>query len=266
MNETRNRILLFLFPLLLMAGCGHRETAPNIVLVTLDTTRPDYLGCYGNDWVETPTLDRVASEGVLFEDAVCQIPTTLSSHTAILTSLYPRTSGVRSGVVIVPDEVTTLAEHLKTQGYQTAAFVAAAVLEKKYNLDQGLKKKTFTMTAPSIRLKDRLPRLTKRFSNGWRERMTPKSPPSFGSTTTTRTAPIPPRKNGSKNILPTTKVPSMAPPIRSPDSSLPEGRSPTPPILNIFEASMRARLANSTRRSVNFWRSCGRNFPPKIPS
>ncbi|MCA9443933.1 MAG: sulfatase [Candidatus Omnitrophica bacterium] len=137
MNETRNRILLFLFPLLLMAGCGHRETAPNIVLVTLDTTRPDYLGCYGNDWVETPTLDRVASEGVLFEDAVCQIPTTLSSHTAILTSLYPRTSGVRSGVVIVPDEVTTLAEHLKTQGYQTAAFVAAAVLEKKYNLDQG---------------------------------------------------------------------------------------------------------------------------------
>jgi len=131
------RTLAWLIPILFALGCDRREPPPNIVLVTLDTTRPDYLGCYGNDWIETPNFDRVASEGALFEDAVCQIPTTLSSHTAILTSLYPRTNGVRSGVAIVPSEITTLPEHLKSLGYQTAAFVAAAVLEKKYHLDQG---------------------------------------------------------------------------------------------------------------------------------
>ncbi len=123
--------------ILLSLGCSQKEPPPNIVLITLDTTRPDYLGCYGNETVATPNIDRVASSGVLFEEAVCQIPTTLSSHTAILTSLYPRTSGVRSGVVVAPDDLKTLPEHLKEQGYQTAAFIAAIVLEKKYNLDQG---------------------------------------------------------------------------------------------------------------------------------
>lgn len=125
--------LLILFAL----GCGRPEQPPHLVLLTLDTTRADYLGCYGSSWVETPVFDRIAAEGVRFDDAVCQIPTTLSSHTAILTSKYPRTSGVRSGSVVVPDEVVTLAEHLKSQGYQTAAFLGAVVLEKKYNLHQG---------------------------------------------------------------------------------------------------------------------------------
>jgi arylsulfatase A-like enzyme len=128
--------LLFLVSTLL-AGCGQKEQAPNIVLITLDTVRSDYLGCYGSSWVKTPNLDAFAEKGVLFNEATCLIPATLTSHTSLLTSLYPRKSGVRFGSFVVPEEVTTLAERLSDQGYQTAAFLSAAVLEKKYGLNQG---------------------------------------------------------------------------------------------------------------------------------
>lgn len=121
----------------LLAGCGKKSPPPNLVLVTLDTPRADFLGCYGNEWVETPNLDAFAAGGARFDQVTCQIPATLTSHTCILSSLYPKTSGVRFGSFLVPDEVTTLPEVLKENGYQTAAFISAVVLEKKYNLDQG---------------------------------------------------------------------------------------------------------------------------------
>ena len=136
MSGFRN-LLIATLPLgVLLSGCG-KESSPHVVLVTLDTLRADFLGCYGNDWVETPNLDAFAAGGARFEQATCQIPATLTSHTCILSSLYPRTSGVRFGSFLVPDELTTLPEILKGEGYQTAAFVSALVLEKKYNLDQG---------------------------------------------------------------------------------------------------------------------------------
>jgi arylsulfatase A-like enzyme len=135
--RRRRGFSLAVIPLfLLLVGCG-REKSPNVVLITLDTLRADFLGCYGSTWVETPNLDAFAAGGARFEQATCQIPATLTSHTCILSSLYPRTSGVRFGSFLVPDEVTTLPEVLREKGYQTAAFVSAIVLEKKYNLDQG---------------------------------------------------------------------------------------------------------------------------------
>lgn len=136
MCKQRLRFCFLMLAFVFLAGCA-REKAPNVVLITLDTLRADFLGCYGSGWVETPNLDALAATGVRFENATCQIPATLTSHTCILTSLYPRTSGVRFGSLLVPDEVTTLPEILKDRGYQTAAFVSAVVLEKKYNLDQG---------------------------------------------------------------------------------------------------------------------------------
>ena len=110
---------------------------PSLLLVTMDTTRPDHLQPYGSD-VETPTLAALASEGVVFEQAYSVAPITLPAHTAIHTGLYPPQSGVRNnGTHYVPAEVTTLAERLRARGWRTAAFVSASVLERRYGLDQG---------------------------------------------------------------------------------------------------------------------------------
>ncbi|MEM1180015.1 MAG: tetratricopeptide repeat protein [Acidobacteriota bacterium] len=110
----------------------------SVLLVTLDTTRPDRLEPYGAENVETPVMRRLASRGILFERAWAVAPITLVSHTSILSGLYPFEHGVRNnGMQYVPETVTTLAERLLDEGYRTSAFVSAAVLEKRYGLDQG---------------------------------------------------------------------------------------------------------------------------------
>ena len=110
----------------------------SVVLVTVDTTRADHLQPYGAKDVRTPTLEKLAREGVLFERAYAVAPITLPAHTSLLTGLYPPQHGVRNnGMHYVPPEVVTLAEHLSPHGYRTAAFVSAAVLDKRYGLDQG---------------------------------------------------------------------------------------------------------------------------------
>ncbi len=77
---------------------GGRSFAPkplNIVLVTADTLRADKLGCYGNETVETPNLDRLAASGVLFENASTSTPVTLPAHATLFTGTYPIFHGVR---------------------------------------------------------------------------------------------------------------------------------------------------------------------------
>jgi glucan phosphoethanolaminetransferase (alkaline phosphatase superfamily) len=76
--------------------CGAVEPRDlNILLITLDTTRADHIGCYGYRGVETPCIDRVAGEGFLFRNATAQAPLTLPSHSSILTGTYPVFNGVR---------------------------------------------------------------------------------------------------------------------------------------------------------------------------
>ncbi|MBN2327705.1 MAG: sulfatase [Candidatus Omnitrophica bacterium] len=132
------RFIGFVFVLSLwLHGCSHRAERPNIILLTLDTLRSDALGCYGNAKVKTPHLDRLAREGVLFEDAVCQIPATLTSHTAIMTGRNPKTTGVRFRTARVSPFEETLAERLNDYGYQTAAFISSYVLSPDFGLNQG---------------------------------------------------------------------------------------------------------------------------------
>ncbi|MFH0981957.1 MAG: sulfatase [Planctomycetota bacterium] len=113
-------------------------TGFNVLLITLDTTRPDHLGCYGYKAIETPAIDSLLDHGVRFDDAVASAPLTLPSHASLFTGLHPPTLGVRdNGSYRLGPEYTTLAEVLRNQGYETAAFVAAFILDRRYGLDQG---------------------------------------------------------------------------------------------------------------------------------
>jgi choline-sulfatase len=111
---------------------------PNILLITLDTTRADHIGAYGYGYARTPRIDRLAREGVMFERAITAAPITLPSHVSLLTGLYPFTHGVRNnGNFSLPASLPTLATALHDNGYQTAAFVSAFVLDRRYGLDRG---------------------------------------------------------------------------------------------------------------------------------
>ncbi|MDB5334925.1 MAG: tetratricopeptide repeat protein [Planctomycetaceae bacterium] len=112
----------------------------NVLLITLDTTRADRLGCYGYSLAKTPVLDRLAQQGVLFERAYAPVPLTLPSHASMLTGLYPPEHGLRNnGQAALPQGLLTLATELQAAGYETGAFVAAFVLDHKFGLQRGFK-------------------------------------------------------------------------------------------------------------------------------
>jgi arylsulfatase A-like enzyme/Tfp pilus assembly protein PilF len=122
---------------LLAAGCAD-SSRPNLLLVTMDTTRADHLGVYGYGRDTSPTIDALAGEGVLFQRAFSHAPITLPSHTSMLTGAFPIAHGVRdNGRFVVSDDLETLPEMLAGHGYATAAFVSAFVLDSRFGLDQG---------------------------------------------------------------------------------------------------------------------------------
>ncbi len=84
--------------------------APSILLISLDTTRADHLGCYGSPAASTPNLDRWAREGVVFDAALTPVPVTLPAHASLLTGLLPHHHGVRdNGLYRLPEGPETLA-------------------------------------------------------------------------------------------------------------------------------------------------------------
>jgi len=110
----------------------------NVLVLTLDTTRADRLGCYGCDRAETPALDALAAGGLRIGDAVTPVPITLPSHATIFTGVEPPRHGARHNAEFtLGDEQTTLAEVLGAEGYATAAFISAFVLDARFGLDQG---------------------------------------------------------------------------------------------------------------------------------
>lgn len=120
------------------AGTIKRDPNLNVLLVTLDTTRADRLGCYGYRRGRTPNLDALAAAGVLFRNAYAQVPLTLPSHATIMTGLTPLAHGVHNnGSYVLALERTTLAEMLKARGFRTAAFTASFSVDSRFGLDQG---------------------------------------------------------------------------------------------------------------------------------
>ena len=111
---------------------------PDLLLITIDTLRADSLGFTGNRGVETPVLDRLAGQGLVFENAYAHNVVTLPSHANILTGLLPYQHGVRdnSGFRLDPG-TETLASILKAKGFATAAFVGAFPLDSRFGLSRG---------------------------------------------------------------------------------------------------------------------------------
>lgn len=111
---------------------------PNIVLITLDTTRADHLPLYGYDRVRTPRLLQLARRGLVFEQCVTASPFTLPSHCSIMTGLYPTYHGVRiNGNTALAEKQETMAEVLARRGYDCGAFIGAFVLDGRWGLKQG---------------------------------------------------------------------------------------------------------------------------------
>ena len=110
----------------------------NILLVTLDTTRADHLGCYGYPMIQTPNIDGLAAEGILFQNATSQCPLTLPSHSSIFTGTYPSFHGVKdNGGFYLDEDQVTLAEVVRQAGWATSAFIGAFVLDSRWGISQG---------------------------------------------------------------------------------------------------------------------------------
>jgi arylsulfatase A-like enzyme/tetratricopeptide (TPR) repeat protein len=110
----------------------------DVVLLTLDTTRADHLGCYGSRDAATPRLDALAKSGVRFLSAYSPVPLTCPAHASVLTGLIPRHHGVHdNGSFVLGESPTTLAEVFVDAGYRTGAFVSAFVLDRRFGLARG---------------------------------------------------------------------------------------------------------------------------------
>lgn len=110
----------------------------NVLLITIDTLRADYLSCYESKTVKTPEIDKLAKDGILFQYAFAHNVVTLPSHINILTGTYPLYHGVRDNSGFRLDgEAVTLAEVLKQGKYKTGAFVGAFPLDDRFGLNQG---------------------------------------------------------------------------------------------------------------------------------
>ena len=125
--------------LLAAAGCGPSlRPVQRVVLMTIDTTRADRIGAYGYDQGTTPHIDSLADQGVVFENAYSPVPTTLPSHSTMLTGLYPPDHKVQYNLFFkLPDSVVTLPEILQEHGFRTAALPSSHILSQRFGLNQG---------------------------------------------------------------------------------------------------------------------------------
>jgi len=125
-----------------LLACGERAPRPSnatpVIVITIDTLRSDHLPAYGYHGIETPALDRLRADSILFERAYSHVPLTLPSHATMFTGRLPAGNGLRDniGFQLNPD-VPTLAELLRRNGYATGAAVSAFVLRRESGISRG---------------------------------------------------------------------------------------------------------------------------------
>jgi len=120
------------------ANTPSAKRPPNVILITIDTVRADHVGCYGYKDIQTPTLDALAHDGIVFERAVSQVPLTWPSHAVILTGNYPFQNGVQDFTGTPLDQrFRSVAQAFRQNGYATGAVVSAFVLDRSWGLARG---------------------------------------------------------------------------------------------------------------------------------
>lgn len=115
-----------------------KKVQNNFILISIDTTRADAIGVYGNEQIKTPIIDSFARDGILFRNAVAHVPLTLPSHTTLMTGLLPARNGVRDNHGYrLKQTISTMASLFRDNGYKTAAFVSSIILDHRFGLDHG---------------------------------------------------------------------------------------------------------------------------------
>jgi arylsulfatase A-like enzyme len=126
-----------MLPLALAPGCRSSESPPHVLLITIDTLRPDYLSMNGYDLPTTPAIDALLARGFYFEQALAPVARTTPALAALFTGSYPHTNGVRTLTDSLRGDVQTITEALRASGYQTVAVVTNQVLTRQRGLDRG---------------------------------------------------------------------------------------------------------------------------------
>ena len=144
-RSSASLAIAVLLCVLASAACG-RQPPPLILLVTVDTLRADRLGAYGSPLELTPNLDRLASESVVFEQAVTPAPFTLAALGALHTGRYPEELGIGTNASILPDDVDTLATLLHADGWRTGAVTSNYVLGAQTGIARGFERYDHELT------------------------------------------------------------------------------------------------------------------------
>jgi arylsulfatase A-like enzyme len=129
--------LAFLIGLAAVLSCGTQSGPSNVIIIGIDTLRPDHLGCYGYGRNTSPNIDRLAVSGAVFENAISQAPWTLPSFATVFTSLYPSQHGATTMDTRLRTSVPTLASILRDRGFAVAAIVNAPVFRPEFGLNRG---------------------------------------------------------------------------------------------------------------------------------
>ncbi len=122
-----------------LCGCALEDAhdPPNVVLISVDTLRPDHLGSYGYPRNTSPRIDRIAAEGAVFENAVSSSSWTLPAHAALFTGLPDSVHGCDDANRRLDEARITLAEQFSLAGYRTVGFFAGPFLHPTFGLAQG---------------------------------------------------------------------------------------------------------------------------------
>ncbi len=142
----RSALSLLLVSACAPSGDGRGEAPPNLLLVSLDSTRADHVSAYGHraphapDATSTPALDRLASEGVLFEHALATTSWTLPSHAALFSGAPDLVHAVELDEQALPAGLPTLAERLARAGYRTAGLHSGPYLDRRYGFARGFER------------------------------------------------------------------------------------------------------------------------------
>lgn len=170
-------LLVLALPVSFMA-CSGRQQAPNVLLITVDTLRPDALG-FVNGRADTPAIDGLAAGGRAFDGALSPVPLTLPAHASMLSGRLPRSHGVRDNGQTVPADVPMLQEILRERGWRTGAFVSGFPLQAMFGLDRGFDHYDDTMGEGAEGWVERRAKETVAAASGWIESLD-KASPWFG--------------------------------------------------------------------------------------